>query len=47
MCAIGGVDDYAIQFCKDYIARMGFTRENVKIVRRDGSTLVVAIARLW
>ena len=47
VCAIGCTDDGSVQFCKDYIARHGYTREQVKIIQRDGLTLVIALKRLW
>lgn len=47
ICAIGGTDDVALQFCKDYISKHGYTREDVKLTRRDGLTIVVALRRLW
>lgn len=47
MCCIGGTDANAVQFCKDYIAKHGFTRAQVKIVQKDYMTMVLAIAKLW
>jgi hypothetical protein len=47
VCCIGGYDDEALQFCKDYIYAHKFTREQVKIVKKNDMTVVIAIARLW
>lgn len=47
MCCIGGTDASAVQFCKDYIARLGLTRAHVKIVQKNYMTLVIAIAKPW
>ena len=47
MCCIGGTDADAVQFCKDYIARLGLTRMHVKIVQKNYMTLVIAIAKPW
>ncbi len=47
MCCIGGTDADAVQFCKDYISRLGLTREYVKIVQKNYMTLVIAVAKPW
>lgn len=47
VCAIGCTYDGSVQFCKDYIARHGYTREQVKIIQRDGLTMVIALKKLW
>jgi hypothetical protein len=47
VCCIGGTDAEAVQFCKDYIYRYGYTREQVKIVQKNYMTMVVALVRLW
>lgn len=41
VCAVGGDDDESIQKAKDWIKEKGLTSEDVKIVRDDGSILVV------
>jgi len=47
VCCVGGTDEDAIQFCKDYVAKYGFTREQVKIVQKEYMTMVIALAKLW
>ncbi len=42
ICAATGVDDWALGECKAYIARFGLTRDDVKLIREDDMTLVVA-----
>jgi len=41
VAAIGGDDDISIQMAKDWIKEKGLTFDDVKIVRDDGSILVV------
>lgn len=47
MCCIGGTDASSVQFCKEYIAKHGLTRDHVKIVQKDHMTMVLAIAKFW
>lgn len=47
VCCIGGTDADAVQFCKDYIYRHGYTRDQVKIVQKEFCTMVIAIVKLW
>jgi hypothetical protein len=42
ICAATGLDEWAIETCRDYIKRFDLTREDVKIVQEDEMTLVVA-----
>ena len=39
--------DDAVADAKSYIARMGFTKDDVKLIQKSGQTLVVAIREVW
>ena len=44
LCAIGDdADGAGVHECRDYIAAQGFTREDVKLVKRDGMVMVIAL----
>lgn len=42
ICAATGVDDWAIETCRNYIKRFDLTRDDVSIVQEGEMTLVVA-----
>jgi len=42
ICAASGIDEWAIETCRDYIKRFDLTREDVKIIQEDDMTLVIA-----
>ena len=44
---VTATDTAAVDDCKEYIARGGYTRDQVKIVQKDGCTMVIALAKLW
>jgi predicted O-methyltransferase YrrM len=37
----------SIAEAREYIARMGFTSEHVRLIRKDGQVLVIAKTRQW
>lgn len=39
--------DDAVSDARAYIARNGFTKEDVKLVQRDEQTLVITIREIW
>jgi len=41
------MDQDGVDFCREYVARHGYTREQVKIVQKNGCTVVIALAPLW
>jgi hypothetical protein len=47
VCCMTATDQAAIDFCREYIARHGYTREQVKILKKNGTTMVIALAPLW
>lgn len=42
ICAVTGVDEWAVNECKAYIARFRLTRDDVKLIQDGDMTLVVA-----
>jgi hypothetical protein len=42
LCAITD-DEHGVHECRDYIAAQGFTREDVKMVKRAGMVMVIAL----
>lgn len=47
VCCMTATDQAAVDFCKAYIAEHGYTRDQVKIIKKDGCTMVIALAPLW
>ncbi len=47
MCCVTATDQAAIDECKAYVARGGYTQDDVRIIQRDGMTLVIAKRQLW
>ena len=41
------IDQDGVNFCREYVARHEYTREQVKIVKKDGCTVVIALVPLW
>lgn len=42
ICAATGLDEWAVEICRDYIKRFDLTREDVRMVQEGDMTLVIA-----